>query len=82
MSFSEFKEKKQQFDDSRYGSIIKLSIWIILLIFFASFVRGNTSTSEPLPIADVVSKPTSVSIKEKFKSINSYDADVSVLSDS
>ena len=74
--FKKLKEKKQQFDESKTGSIIKLSIWIILIIILASFTRTNTSNIPQKK--EVIIKPTSTSIKTKMKNINSYEADVNI----
>ena len=87
-NYQKYKEYKESFktiwNDPKLGSIIKLSIWFVLVLIVVLIVRINNDTNieEPVliqepPIKETIT-PTNETIKQKLNNITSYEENITV----
>lgn len=86
-NYKKYKEYKESFkkiwDDPKIGSIVKLSIWLVLILILALLVRlnGNSEIEEPVkPIEEKqeIKTPTNEIVLNQLKDINSYEEIITV----
>lgn len=86
-NYKKYKEYKESFkkiwDDPKIGSIVKLSIWLVLILILALLVRlnGNSEIEEPIkPIEEKqeIKTPTSELVLKQLNDINSYEEIITV----
>lgn len=86
-NYKKYKEYKESFkkiwDDPKIGSIVKLSIWLVLILILSLLVRlnGNSETEEPVkPIEEKqeIKTPTNEIVLKQLKDINSYEEIITV----
>ncbi|MBP3921041.1 MAG: hypothetical protein J6D28_05705 [Bacilli bacterium] len=74
------KEKKQSFDilwdNPRYKSIIKLSIWFILILILSLVVRISNNNEPNKPVQNPDIKETTP--KQQLQKINNYEAIINI----
>ena len=86
-NYKKYKEYKESFkkiwDDPKIGSIVKLSIWLVLILILALLVRlnGNSEIEEPTkPIEEKqkIKTPTNEIVLKQLEDINSYEEIITV----
>lgn len=86
-NYKKYKEYKESFkkiwDDPKIGSIVKLSIWLVLILILALLVRlnGNSEIEEPVkPIEEKqeIKTPTNEIVLKQLEDINSYEEIITV----
>lgn len=86
-NYKKYKEYKESFkkvwNDPKIGSVVKLSIWLVLILILALLVRlnGNNEIEEPVkPIEEKqeIKTPTNEIVLKQLKDINSYEEIITV----
>lgn len=72
-------ELLKEWNNTKTSSIIKLSIWIIIIILIAALTKTvQPNTKNPTQIIENIEKPTSEKIKQTLKNINNYEEEIIV----
>lgn len=91
--YQKYKEYKESFktiwNDPKLGSIIKLSIWFVLVLIVVLVVRINdylkldeTTPKEETPIQErQIIKPTNEIVKQQLNNITSYEENITIETD-
>ena len=85
--YKKYKEYKESFktiwNDPKFGSAIKLSIWLILIMILAIFVRINDNAKqlEPTKPIEQIKTPTKETILKQLNSINNYEELITIEKD-
>lgn len=85
--YKKYKEYKESFkpiwNDPKLGSAIKLSIWLILIMILAIFVRINDNTKqlEPAKPIEQIKNPTKETILKQLNNINNYEELITIEKD-